>query len=234
MANCTNDGSDAQERHLFAVSADEPLADSLLWHGWTDGWRAYAAGYKQAADLLATYVETEGRGRDTLLYPVLFLYRHYMEVSLKSLRRRLQLLKDQEGEFRKTHKLGGLWAECRTALSDVFQGAVSEAVETVGLAVVDMELHDPKSEAFRYPQDATGEATLTGLKRINLSHMRDRMSEVATAVDFIEQLVVRELNGKVQAGHLRIARWREIESEMLAAYEADCGWTGPDECDRDA
>lgn len=40
-----------------------------------DGWALYTIGYKDAADMLVSQVETHGRHHDTLVYPIIFLYR---------------------------------------------------------------------------------------------------------------------------------------------------------------
>jgi hypothetical protein len=44
----------------------------------------YAIGYKRAAELLLEHVKNSGRDQDTLVYPIIFLYRHYLELRLKS------------------------------------------------------------------------------------------------------------------------------------------------------
>ena len=46
-------------------------------------WSLYARGYKQAADLLVMHIDERTRDQDTLVYPVLFLYRQYFELRLK-------------------------------------------------------------------------------------------------------------------------------------------------------
>jgi hypothetical protein len=52
-------------------------------------WYDYTIGYKEAADILVGHVESTGRRADKLGYPILFLYRHHLELVVKSLIRTL-------------------------------------------------------------------------------------------------------------------------------------------------
>ena len=46
---------------------------------------AYPDGYRRAALHLAEYVCEEGRGQDYLVYSIAYLYRHHIELTLKSI-----------------------------------------------------------------------------------------------------------------------------------------------------
>lgn len=48
-----------------------------------DRWSIYAIGYKDAADLLVDNIEGNGRQHDFLVYPIVFLYRQYLELAIK-------------------------------------------------------------------------------------------------------------------------------------------------------
>ena len=50
-----------------------------------NGIAAYASGYLEAAKLLARIVIYAQRHMDTLVYPIIYLYRHYLEIQLKDL-----------------------------------------------------------------------------------------------------------------------------------------------------
>jgi hypothetical protein len=41
-------------------------------------WHAYVAGYKEAADRLVAGIAEGQHGQDMLVFPILFLYRHYL------------------------------------------------------------------------------------------------------------------------------------------------------------
>ena len=46
-------------------------------------WYGYFRGYQRAAELLVQYVDCEKQYQDTLVFPIIFLYRHYLELILK-------------------------------------------------------------------------------------------------------------------------------------------------------
>jgi len=52
-----------------------------------DPWR-YAEGYKRAAGILVRHVQEDRFGKDLLVYPIIFLYRHHLELALKRIIRR--------------------------------------------------------------------------------------------------------------------------------------------------
>jgi len=70
-----------------------------------DGWSLYAVGYKDAGDILAREVENRNSGQDTLVYPILFLYRQYLELEIKDLIRTARRLQDLGGDFPKNHRI---------------------------------------------------------------------------------------------------------------------------------
>ncbi|HHS8916416.1 TPA: hypothetical protein ACTVMT_005267, partial [Escherichia coli] len=46
---------------------------------------AYTEGYRRAADILINHIDESGRDQDFLVYPVLFLYRHHLELLIKQI-----------------------------------------------------------------------------------------------------------------------------------------------------
>jgi hypothetical protein len=50
-----------------------------------DATMAYQDGYRRAALHLAEYVCEVGHGQDYLVYPIVYLYRHHIELTLKSI-----------------------------------------------------------------------------------------------------------------------------------------------------
>ncbi len=60
-------------------------ADSDWWHNacpnyaWNP-WHAYSTGYRCAADILVAFIDSSGREQDTLVYPIVFLYRSILNL----------------------------------------------------------------------------------------------------------------------------------------------------------
>src|ERR1039457_6840457 len=52
---------------------------------WADPKAGYIEGYRRGARLLVEHVNEHGRDQDYLVYPIIFLYRHHIELALKNL-----------------------------------------------------------------------------------------------------------------------------------------------------
>ena len=67
------------------------LASDSDWHNnaclnyMPDHGTAYTEGYRRAADILINHIDESGRDQDFLVYPVLFLYRHHLELLIKQI-----------------------------------------------------------------------------------------------------------------------------------------------------
>ncbi|MEP1141689.1 MAG: hypothetical protein ABJH44_15835, partial [Balneola sp.] len=49
----------------------------------SDELNIYSEGYKQAGDILSKRLQKNRNGLDFLVYPLIFLYRHHIELELK-------------------------------------------------------------------------------------------------------------------------------------------------------
>jgi hypothetical protein len=45
----------------------------------------YVYGYKKAADILVEYIKDTKTNQDYLVYPIVFLYRHHLELIIKEI-----------------------------------------------------------------------------------------------------------------------------------------------------
>jgi hypothetical protein len=204
--------------HVFASDAGGSPTSSVLWHGWTDGWHAYATGYKIAADLVAAHVETRGRGQDLVVYPAMFLYRQYLELAIKGLTLILRRLADSCDEGTPTtHDIAKLWQRCRAMLSQIAEGDSEDELRHVDRLIGEFCQHDPKSQAFRYPEDKEGRATLADLRWIDLLKVRSVMDKLGGLLDAIHLEVGLRLNAKAEEA-LRSA---EFEAEMRNYFDRD-------------
>jgi hypothetical protein len=171
-----------------------------------DGWSLYASGYKEAADLLVKGVEANGAGQDALVYPVLFLYRQYLELQLKDLVRQARRLLDKPGNFPKGHHIGNLWQACHSLLSEVSPSDSVAELKEIARLIGEFSALDPTSEAFRYPQDLNGNPTLPGMRYINLRNVR----EVVAKISFI-------LGG----AEAQIGEFLSIKHDMAGEFRGD-------------
>ncbi|MBI5889762.1 MAG: hypothetical protein HZB47_03675 [Nitrosomonadales bacterium] len=144
-----------------------------------DGWGLYASGYKDAADLLVQHVEQRSSGQDSLVYPVLFFYRQYLELQIKDIIRQGRRLKDITGDFPKHHHIGNLWEVCHNLLSEISPGDSVVELKEIARLISEFSAVDPSSMAFRYPQDKDGNPSLPGITHINLRNVQDVIGKVS-------------------------------------------------------
>ena len=192
----------APDDQLFVSQEDWWNNACLNWCH--DGWALYAMGYREAADLLVQHLEEHGGLQDMLVYPILFLYRQYLELEIKDLIRQGRRLLDISGGFPYNHDIAGLWSICRQLLSDIAPDDSVEELRETDRLIGEFAAVDPSSMAFRYPEDKKGDASLPGIMHINLRNVRDVMSEIGDL-----------LTG---AGGL-VAEYLAIKSEMEAGFD---------------
>jgi hypothetical protein len=158
------------------------------WHnacvGWSrEEWHGYAEGYRRAADVLVQHVSDTQSFQDYLIYPIIFLYRQAIEVSLKHLLFKGSQLLDREQAIPRQHQLVPLWQQCRGIIEEVWPDGPKEELGAVQEVLEQFDCRDPRSTVFRYPVDISGRSSLPTSERINIRNF----SEVANRVfSFLE------------------------------------------------
>lgn len=165
------------EDNLFSSQEDWWNNACLNWCH--DGWGLYASGYKEAADLLVQRVEEHNVSQDSLVYPVLFLYRQYLELEIKDILRQSRRLQDIAGDLPKHHHIGNLWGECHKRLSEISPGDSVTELKEITRLIGEFSAVDPISTAFRYPQDKDGNPSLPGIRHINLRNVREVIGKIS-------------------------------------------------------
>lgn len=100
--------------------------------GWSrDEWHGYAEGYRRAAEIVVEQVMKTHYGIDYLGYPVVFLYRQYLEVSLKSLLRLGTSLHGIDDTLSLGHPLSPLWKRLRPLIQRAWPDAPAEGLDAV-------------------------------------------------------------------------------------------------------
>jgi len=163
-------------------------ADVDWWHNaclnrFHDNWSLYADGYKRAGDLLVEYIKDARSDQDFLVYPIVFLYRQYLELRLKELIRDGNQLLDVPQEFPKHHKIDKLWGQCRRILEQVWPEGPTEDLDAVEECIRQFSEKDPSSIAFRYPTDKDGNPSLPDLRYINLRNLSEVMARIGSLLD---------------------------------------------------
>lgn len=120
----------------------------------------YATGFRRSAYYLATQLIDAGTVKTFMIYPIIYLYRHYVELALKAIITSASRLLDREitGQTLKAlgrHDLWELWQAARPLLDPVCDRANTTpfpAAELDGVAsyILQIHEHDPDGQRFRY------------------------------------------------------------------------------------
>ena len=200
------DGS--SDRHAFSIGfAASPQGD----------FGVYARGYFFAAECLSRSLLERISFADYEAYPVVFLFRHSLELSLKNVIyscARLAWFKDLKGipiGWNNSHNLEALFAKSEAALRMLFphDDSLCQFLRRVGEVVKDFSALDSSSYAFRYPIDTKGASPFSTDISISLQTMLDTMTEVFDGLDAIDF--------GLDSATAMLERDREELAEFLAA-----------------
>jgi hypothetical protein len=157
---------------------------------------AYTYGYRKGAEHLAQSALANRREGDFLVYPIVFLYRHHLELMLKRivygapsiLKRDLT---DKERMHLQDHRLDLLWGDIEPIFTEICEAVNWNKPEQADLEGArhyfqQLTLIDPSSMNFRYWKTKDGKSALpTSLDSLNIQHFSEMMCRLA---DFIEGL----------------------------------------------
>ncbi len=173
---------------------------------------SYAEVYLDAAERLASVETKEYREGDWNIFsmPLLFLFRHYLELGLKAciyMKKEIEvykvvsqpdtsqeeLLRAQEtmGEKLKcTHDLSEIVGDLKKCFSDR-RGLFSESVQNY---LKHLSNYDKKSDVFRYPFDTKGDWLLPDQPIIPMSEIKKMIKETSREINSIAKELIENLH----------------------------------------
>lgn len=166
----------------------------------------YVYGYKKAADILVEYIKHTQRDQDYLVYPIVFLYRHHLEIIIKKLINDGNRLLDIHEKVPQHHKINHLWDNCKKIVKEVWPDGSPDDLDAVEQCLNQFNKIDQTSIGFRYPTDKRGNPTIPGIKHINLRNLAEVMEKISS---FFES---------VDAG---ISEYLSLKCEMESYYSSD-------------
>ena len=131
-------------------------------------------GYKGAAELLVGQTEDDPSLRDLLVFPIIFNYRHFIELSLKNLLNTYGTVVGIKRNW-KDHDLRKLWREFES-MSEKYSGHIDETTREVGKLILEFSIVDPNSFSYRYPVDTQGMLIPIEFTEIHLPTLADVMN----------------------------------------------------------
>ena len=142
------------------------------------------SGYMGAGAALIDACEEHSHERHFLIYPILFNYRHGIELAMKWIivqYGRYSTVKIGEIEH---HDLWQLWELCKQIIIEV--GYESESIADIEQVIKDFHDLDKSALAFRYSRDKTGALIALPDGMIDLQNIRDVMEGVSHYFDGVD------------------------------------------------
>jgi len=148
-----------------------------------DDWWVISQGYYLLAKIGSEHVIEKGDKQDYLAYPVIYCFRHYIELELKGLTMELKKLKGEKYKINPSHNLNNILrdfiGEYETYYDLKFDTGIVELIKQFNKI-------DPIGQVFRYCSDKKGKS----IKRIGLhvgfSNLMKVMDEIFQSLDSIE------------------------------------------------
>ncbi len=135
-------------------------------------------GYKKAADLMVERTIEDWRERDLLVFPIIFNYRHFLELSLKYHLTTYGHGVDIAPNWN-SHDLVVLWSDFREMLDRYGIDDPDEVDPVVESIILNYAKVDPGSFSHRYPVDRQGKTLPVARSELDLENLADVMNAVA-------------------------------------------------------
>jgi hypothetical protein len=146
-------------------------------------------GFKEAADALVEFAVSGRRFAwpAPLFCPILFLYRHYLEINLKYWTQKLTRKPARHG-----HNLMVLWDVLKQRILEVCKTAAErELLQEVEDVVRTFHQYDESSEESRYTKMAKKKGEKTNPRDMEAGQeekVRDTLSHIPSGIDVVENL----------------------------------------------
>jgi hypothetical protein len=145
----------------------------------------YASGYKDAGDLLSEALQDRRGSLDSVVYPLVFMYRQGIELKLKSLLPLARRLGGRDAKKDHQHQLLPMWKELRALLEEFGPSTGTHDLVEVESFIEQLHEVDSGSFAFRYPTDRKGEVSLPSITHIDVRHLTEIMASIFMLFDGI-------------------------------------------------
>ena len=136
-------------------------------------------GYKSAGDLMVEYAVRHESERDLLVFPIVFNYRQFLELSLKYQLATYGPTVGIEPNW-SSHDLAKLWGEFLDMLGRYGTTDPDEADPIVEEIIFEFAKIDPASYSYRYPVDRQGKPLPAAIDELHLPTLGDVLEAVAS------------------------------------------------------
>lgn len=133
--------------------------------------------YKQAGDLMVERSKRSNYDRDCLVFPIIFNYRHFIELSLKYLIASYGHTVGVDANWA-SHDVAFLWSEFLKVLNGYGIDDPDQTNPVVARIIMEFAKVDPKSYSYRYPVDIQGHLIPIAYDELDLEMLADVMGEL--------------------------------------------------------
>lgn len=158
----------------------------------------YIYGYKKAADSLVKGISKERTEIDYLIYPIVFLYRHHIELQLKNLLELNILLHGSEEKVPTDHKIKNLWPRVKGYYRKINNSNNQKEIKFIDKIIDELCTIDPESMNFRYSKMKDGKLPNKHLSRINVEVFSSVVGKVSDALETFEYQLNAEIDNKFE------------------------------------
>ncbi len=138
----------------------------------------------RAGDILISACEEDNSESHSLIYPILFNYRHAIELALKWIIKIYGRYSTVRTDDLEHHNLWKLWCLCRKIIVEL--GSEDEAILAVEQIIKDFHDLDRSGQTFRYSHSKAGATTDLPDYPIDLLNIQDVMQGVAHFFDGVD------------------------------------------------
>jgi hypothetical protein len=158
-------------------------------------WLAYRRGYREAADALVLRLLDSDAGyiadihlRFGMVYPIMFLYLHYIELEFKDLIAIIGMTDLIDTKKKLGHNLTALWLKVLECVEAV-QGddARQEFAEAFEKTIEHFAKLDPHGEGFRYPKNIKGNAQWDNSFEIDIATVKTDVNRLEQCCDELRE-----------------------------------------------
>lgn len=160
----------------------------------------YITGFQRAADMIVEAAKTDDDNPDELVFPVTYLYRHYLELMLKDMIRlgiRLGAIEVRaksnsepcpncghrkvKKDWQSEHNLYKLWYLVKRLLREVWPEGPTDDLNATEQMILEFHKLDPSGQAFRYAKDNKDNQHLQEAPdKVDLINLKVKMDAVST------------------------------------------------------
>ncbi len=159
------------------VPADDPYDNANIAEDGFNRLVLMTRGYKLAADTMVERSAADRTDRDMLVFPIIFNYRQFLELSLKYHLATYGPTVGVDANWN-THDLATLWTNFLELLERYGTKDPDEADPIVGEIVLEFAKIDPRSYSYRYPVDIHGNPVPVAYSELHLGTLADVMNAV--------------------------------------------------------